>query len=109
MYSKIRNEADLHVLDLYNIVFDKRFHLDRTHQPADYISEKVELDRPVVLSDVPKFFIDFMQNNNLGLISTKHLMVADQNSEGIFHPDAILLAGMASAAVDFPKTGKKVI
>lgn len=59
-------------------------------------------------SDVAKFFIDFMKNNLLGLISSKHLLIADQKDEGVFHKDALKLAELASVAVDFPKTGKKV-
>lgn len=58
--------------------------------------------------DIVDFFIDFMQNNLLGLISIRHLIIADQQKEGVNHPDCIKLAQMASTAVDFPKTGVKV-
>jgi hypothetical protein len=49
-----------------------------------------------------------MQNNILGLISTRHLIIADQKEEGVYHPNCLTLAQMASTAVDFPKTGIKV-
>lgn len=49
-----------------------------------------------------------MQNNLLGLISIRHLQIADQKDEGVKHPDCLTLAQMASTAVDFPKTGVKV-
>lgn len=54
------------------------------------------------------FFIDFMQNNLVGLISIRHLIIADKQKAGVNHPDCLKLAQMASTAVDFPKTGVKV-
>jgi hypothetical protein len=44
----------------------------------------------------------------VGLISTRHLMIADQKPQGVFDPDCLMLAEMASVAVDFPKSGHKV-
>lgn len=49
-----------------------------------------------------------MQNNILGLISIRHLTIADQMTAGVNHPHCLMLAEMASTAVDFPKTGIKV-
>ena len=62
----------------------------------------------MVASDVAKFFVDFIENNLLGMISIRHLTIADQQKEGVFHPDCLILAQLASVAVDFPKTGHKV-
>jgi len=42
------------------------------------------------------------------MISTRHLITADKKSEGVHHPDCLKLAELASTAVDFPKTGRKV-
>ena len=59
-------------------------------------------------TDVAEFFVDFIQNNLLGSISNRHLLIADQEPLGVFHPSCLKLAEMASTAVDFPKTGIKV-
>jgi hypothetical protein len=95
--------------DLYNVIYDERFLFDRNEIPADYPSVKPqELNRPIVASDVANFFIEFIENNLLGLISNRHLLIADQEKEGVYHPNCLKLAEMASTAVDFPKTGRKV-
>lgn len=93
--------------DLYNVIFDQRL-MPRSPnaKPADYPSVKpVELDRPVTSKDMSDFFVQFMETDQLGQISTVHVQLADQRSEGVFHPDCIKLAQMASTAVDFSKTG----
>lgn len=46
-----------------------------------------------------------METDLLGLISTIHMQLADQRSFGTLDPDCIKLAGMASTAVDFSKSG----
>jgi len=75
-------------------------------EPADYPRVKpIELDRPVTTKDMSDFFVQFMETDQLGQISTIHLQLADQNLEGVFHKDCITLAEMASTAVDFSKTG----
>ncbi|KAF8422497.1 RNA dependent RNA polymerase-domain-containing protein [Tirmania nivea] len=95
--------------DLYNLIFDARFRPKRIHVAADYPRVKgKDLGRPVNTEDMVDFLIDFMQNDRLGLISTRHLIIADQQKEGTFHSDCIKLAQMHSTAVDFPKTGVKV-
>jgi hypothetical protein len=96
-------------IDLYNIIDDPLFSLSKNEDPAEYPSEKpVELPHPVGASDVANFFVEFIENNLLGLISNRHLVIADQQKEGVLHPDCLKLAEMASTAVDFPKTGHKV-
>ncbi|KAF8245194.1 RdRP-domain-containing protein [Wilcoxina mikolae CBS 423.85] len=95
--------------DLYNIIYDSRFRLSKNEDPAEYPSlPPKELSHPIEASDVANFFVDFIENNLLGLISNRHLVIADQKDEGIFHPHCLKLAEMASTAVDFPKTGHKV-
>lgn len=95
--------------DLYNLIFDRRFRPKRISDPADYPRSKAkDLGRTVNTADIVDFLIDFMQNDRLGLISTRHLITADQKDEGTFHPDCIRMAQMHSTAVDFPKTGIKV-
>lgn len=95
--------------DLYNLIFDPRFRPQITADAADYPRVKGrELGRPVKTEDMVDFLLDFMQNDRLGLISHRHLIIADQNPEGVFHPDCLTLAEMHSTAVDFPKSGIKV-
>ncbi|PWW73042.1 RdRP-domain-containing protein [Tuber magnatum] len=94
--------------DLYNIIYDARFSLKKTYGPAEYprVPPK-DLGRPVETSDVVDFFLEFMENNLLGMISSRHLITADKKVEGVHHPDCLKLAELASIAVDFPKTGIK--
>ncbi|KAK5173143.1 uncharacterized protein LTR77_003265 [Saxophila tyrrhenica] len=49
-----------------------------------------------------------MESNMLGMICNTHLQLADQRETGTFSDDCIKLAGMASTAVDFSKTGIRV-
>ncbi|KAF8471693.1 RNA dependent RNA polymerase-domain-containing protein [Kalaharituber pfeilii] len=95
--------------DLYNLIFDPRFRPRIISAPANYPRVTgLDLGRPVTTADMVAFLIDFMQNDRLGLISHRHLIIADQQPEGVFHPDCLKLAEMHSTAVDFPKTGIKV-
>ena len=54
------------------------------------------------------FFIQFMENDQLGRIATLHQILADQKERGTMDPDCIRLAEMHSTAVDFSKTGVPV-
>lgn len=93
--------------DLYNVIFEPDL-MPRKDiaTPADYPRvAPVELDRAVTSKDMSDFFVHFMETDQLGQISTVHVQLADQKPEGVFHPDCIKLAEMASTAVDFSKTG----
>ena len=110
--------------DLYNVIFDESLIPKFTYTPADYPRiEAIAIDRPVEAMDMSDFFIKFMQTDRLGYISNAHLTLADQvsseakknagisllpNKNGIFSDGCIKLAGMASTAVDFSKTGVEV-
>lgn len=92
--------------DLYNIIFDERLVPLKTHPPADYPLVKARLlDRPVTKNDIVDFFVEFMQQDQLGRIATTHQAVADQNAAGTLHPDCLKLAELHSVAVDFSKSG----
>lgn len=92
--------------DLYNVIWDPNLRPRRTFQAADYPRvSAVQLDRDVVRKDMSDFFVAFMESDVLGMICTTHLQLADQRSAGVLDPDCIKLAGMASTAVDFSKTG----
>lgn len=92
--------------DLYNVIWDERLVPRRTEAPADYPRvAPVELDRAVTAKDMSDFFVTFMETDQLGMISNIHLQLADQLERGTFSPECLKLAGMASTAVDYSKTG----
>lgn len=94
--------------DLYNIIWAREA-IQPTHAPADYpkVQEKL-LDRPVKRSDMADFFIEFMKSDILGVISTRHMMIADQKKNGTLDPDCVKLAELCSQAVDYSKSGNPV-
>ncbi|KAK1090155.1 hypothetical protein LTR48_008854, partial [Friedmanniomyces endolithicus] len=92
--------------DLYNIIWDKRLRPKLVATPADYPKvSPVELDRAVTAKDMSDFFVTFMETDQLGMICTRHMQLADQEPDGTFSVGCIKLAGMASTAVDYSKTG----
>ena len=92
--------------DLYNIIWDKSLYPTRISRPAEYeIQKPLDIGRIVDRSDITDFFIQFMENDQLGRIATLHQTVADHEDKGTFHPHCVLLAGLHSTAVDFSKTG----
>jgi RNA-dependent RNA polymerase len=57
---------------------------------------------------VSDFVVRYIDADILGLICSKHLLCADLSTEGVKSPDCIALAGLASKAVDFKKSGEAV-
>jgi hypothetical protein len=92
--------------DLYNIIWDPEVQPTRTFEPADYPRvDPVNIGRTVEVDDMADFFVDFMRTDHLGVIATRHMILADQVDEGTSHPDCKKLAELHSTAVDFSKTG----
>ena len=92
--------------DLYNVIYDNDLYPKRIALPADYPRlPPIDIGKSVEKSDMTDFFINFMENDNLGQIATLHQIKADQSPLGTFDPVCIELAGMHSTAVDFSKTG----
>ncbi|KAL8393795.1 hypothetical protein RB595_003517 [Gaeumannomyces hyphopodioides] len=92
--------------DIYNIIWDKEALPERMFMPADYSSAPPQdIGRPVEREDIVQHFVDFMKNDNLGAIATRHMILADQMSDGTLHADCRKLAELHSTAVDFSKTG----
>lgn len=92
--------------DLFNVIYDASLYPAKVADPADYpIQKPVDIGREVVRSDMTDFFIQFMENDQLGRIATTHQILADQRPLGTFDPDCVLLASIHSQAVDFSKTG----
>ena len=78
----------------------------RLDEPADYprVLQK-DIGRPVTRKDMTDFFIEFMENDQLGRIALNHKQLAYHNYEGTLHREGVTLAEMHSTAVDFSKTG----
>ena len=92
--------------DLYHVIYDDSLMPTKWSAPASYASAPpIDIGREVLRSDMTDFFIKFMENDQLGRLSTLHQTLADQKPGGVFDPDCILLAEMCSTAVDFSKTG----
>lgn len=92
--------------DLYHVIWDPRLQPKSTHPPADYPRvQALDIGRSVERSDMTDFFIQFMENDQLGRIATVHQQLADCRPMGTFDPQCVLLAEMHSTAVDFSKTG----
>jgi hypothetical protein len=50
-----------------------------TFEPASYARvPPLELDRPMISADMAAFFVDFMRTDHLGVIATRHMMLAGQ-------------------------------
>lgn len=95
--------------DIYNIIWDEEAMPMQTFRPAEYpIAPTQNIGRPVVREDIAQHFVDFIKNDNLGAIATRHMILADQKPEGTLHPDCLKLAELHSTAVDFSKTGVPV-
>lgn len=96
--------------DLYHVVWDEAIVLEvKTHAPAEYPAVKLlELDRPVERTDMSNFFVDFMKTDCLGVIASRHAILADEREQGTLDLDCLKLAELHSNAVDFSKSGLPV-
>lgn len=92
--------------DIYNVIWDPDAMPQRVYGAADYPRTKAQpLGREVKKADMAKFFVDFMRTDQLGIIASRHLILADKRAEGTADPECLRLAEMHSQAVDFSKTG----
>lgn len=67
-----------------------------------------ETDRDCTVDDIIEFFLNFIVNDNLGQLCTRHSLFADQSPTGALSENCVKLSRLASIAVDFPKTGRPV-
>lgn len=95
--------------DLFNVIFDNRLVPRRPCEPAAYLpAEAVDIGRMVTSYDMTEFFVNFMQNDQLGRIAILHQVFADQDSRGTHSETCLQLAELHSNAVDFSKSGVPV-
>jgi hypothetical protein len=94
--------------DIFNIIWDDDIWAGglRSYQPADYPRQKpVDIGRRVTIEDIANFFVDFMRTDHLGVIATRHMILADQKEKGTLDEDCLRTAALHSTAVDYSKTG----
>ncbi|XAR50155.1 RNA-directed RNA polymerase [Bertholletia excelsa] len=92
--------------DLYFISWDKNLIPTQTVDPMDYTGRRPRImDHDVTLEEIHKFFVDYLINDTLGIISTAHLIHADREPNKALSPKCLELATLHSMAVDFAKTG----
>ncbi|KAF7533327.1 hypothetical protein G7054_g7182 [Neopestalotiopsis clavispora] len=97
--------------DIYNVIWDQFAvkSCKRVFAPADYpLTEPRILNRQVQKQDMTAFFVEFMKTNNLGVIATRHMILADQRPAGTVDADCVKLAELHSTSVDYSKTGVPV-
>ncbi|KAF8063609.1 RdRP-domain-containing protein [Lyophyllum atratum] len=95
--------------DIYNLILDPDLFPTRTVKPGSYIGlPHKETADPCTVSDVADFVINYLEADLVGMISNRHLCIADQDPLGPECNDCLRLAEYASHAVDFPKTGTPV-
>ncbi|KAG5536836.1 hypothetical protein RHGRI_024314 [Rhododendron griersonianum] len=92
--------------DLYFISWDENLIPPNIVAPMDYTGRRPRImDHEVTLQEIQKFFVDYMISDNLGAISTAHLIHADREPAKALSPICLQLATLHSMAVDFAKTG----
>lgn len=78
----------------------------RNFRPLEYEAPKpVTVEDRVTIDNIISFFLDYIRNDNLGLIAVAHKIHADLNANGVLSDKCIELAKLHTLAVDFPKTG----
>ncbi|KAI1135814.1 RdRP-domain-containing protein [Hypoxylon sp. FL0543] len=94
--------------DIYNIIWDEEAveSSRRIFQPADYprVPPKT-IGREVTREDMTDFFVEFMATDQLGVIATKHMILADRKPAGTVDKECQLLAELHSTGVDYSKSG----
>ncbi|KAI5478467.1 hypothetical protein MNV49_005108 [Pseudohyphozyma bogoriensis] len=68
----------------------------------------VKLTRPCTIEDGAKFVFEYILNDLMGVVASRHLQIADQELSGSKCDSCLLLANLHSDAVDFSKTGRPV-
>ncbi|KAI9244196.1 RNA dependent RNA polymerase-domain-containing protein [Phascolomyces articulosus] len=104
--------------DIYSIIWDEELFPvkqdtppmghetdDEDSEEDDDTTDDTTDDNDVTIDDIENFFIDYITNDNLGLIANAHMAIADSSAKYACDEKCIKLAELHSVAVDFPKTG----
>lgn len=63
------------------------------------------VSKTVSTQEISDFFLNYIRNDNLGVIANAHLVWADLSEDGARCKECTQLASLHSMAVDFPKSG----
>lgn len=91
--------------DMYAISWDSRLVPPTTADPDTYADVSALHKEVVLMSDVANFFVRYMQDDQIGLISNAHLAFSDMSEDGVRSKEALRLATLFNMGIDFPKTG----
>ncbi|XP_039144790.1 probable RNA-dependent RNA polymerase 1 [Dioscorea cayenensis subsp. rotundata] len=92
--------------DIYFVSWDPSLIPPSQDEPMDYYPAKpVILDHDVTIEEVQDYFVNYMLNDSLGIISNAHTVFADKKPLKARSEECLQLARLFSIAVDFPKTG----
>jgi len=94
--------------DLYDVVFHPHLLPTEHVEPAQYPPGETrsnEDKRPSTIDDICDFVVEYIGWDLLGLLSDKHLTIADQSKHGSSDAFCLKLAELCSQAVDYPKNG----
>jgi hypothetical protein len=95
--------------DMYDIIWDTRLFPREAFPPADYPRlPAIDIGREVTTDDITRHFVDFMKNDNVGMLSSQLLVLSDRLPDGTRDPLCVTIAELISTALDYPKTGIKV-
>ncbi|CAM9930123.1 unnamed protein product, partial [Choristocarpus tenellus] len=96
--------------DMYFVIWDERFlppEGQRHYPPMGYEPPPPpeRKEGGVSVEDIEDFFLNYIMNDNLGIIANLHLAWADSSELGACSEECLELAKQHSLAVDFPKSG----
>jgi RNA-dependent RNA polymerase len=92
--------------DLYFVAWDPALLPPATYPPMEYDAPKATVvEGPIGLPHIRRFLVDFIANDQLGMLANAHVAHVDHKPLGVCDPICMRLAYLFSMSVDFPKTG----
>ena len=92
--------------DDYFVFYDKELIPKETVEPMDYTASSSKKEKKnIKLKNIIKYFAEYVNLNNLGIIGDAHYAMVDQDPKGADGEIPKSIAKKFSQAVDAPKTG----
>ncbi|KAF7980169.1 hypothetical protein HWV62_39639 [Athelia sp. TMB] len=94
--------------DQYDVIFHSTLLPTEQIGPAAYPPGNTRANpdnRPSTVDDICDFIVEYINSDVLGLLSDRHLTIADQSKFGTSDEKCLKLAELCSQAVDYPKNG----
>ena len=92
--------------DDYFVFYDKELIPKETVEPMDYTAAEAKIKKKnIKLKNIIKYFAEYINLNNLGIIGDAHYAMVDQDPKGADGEIPKSIAKKFSQAVDAPKTG----